>query len=73
MLEQGVWILPPSCGFDYKSSKEGREDWRQGCVGDSRLARKCLLVEGGGKGVIGDFGVEKEVQSQDDLSKRDIE
>ena len=29
--------------FDYKSSEKGGDDGGQGCVGDSRFARKSLL------------------------------
>ena len=68
-----VWLFPSACGFDYESSKEGREDWRYGRLGDSRLARKCLPVEGGREGARGDFNSEEKVQSQNDLSKRDFE
>ena len=59
--------------FDDKSSEESGGDWCQGCAGDSRLARKCLLDEGGGESARGDYGLEKKVQSQNDLPKGDIE
>ena len=60
---RGFGYFHPPAGLITKVSKEGREDWRLGYVGDTRLARKCLLVEGGGEGARGDFVVKKEVQS----------
>ena len=67
MLEQRVWVFPLSCGFDYKSSKEGREDWRWGVLVTLDWPGSVFLLKVEEKVRERDCVVEEEGVSQNDL------